>query len=60
MNSMDIIDFDFFVDIICDADSSQTSILAKHFRVKFTLADALNKYAECVYRRGLVLGWGEV
>lgn len=53
---MDRINFEFIIDLACDADRRRTSILAKHFGKYCTLNHVIS-YAECEYYRGLALGW---
>ena len=54
------INFDISIDVICDADRRGTNPLVRFDSKKFTLEDAVEKYSEMEYRRGLVLGWDAV
>ncbi|EGW40501.1 hypothetical protein [Desulfosporosinus sp. OT] len=60
---MDFINSTFIVYSIyvtCDADLRKTNSRVEESSREWTLEDAVKKYSEWEYRRGLVFGWGSV
>lgn len=46
--------------VACDADLRLKNFRVKELSKEWTLEDAVNKYCEWEYHRGLVFGWSTV
>ena len=44
--------------VLCDADLRETNSQVNESSKNCTLGEAIKKYTEWEYRRGLVFGWG--